>query len=356
MDKYQLSINARFLTQPLTGVQRYSLELLKALDDLIEPGQAVAYCPPGSRMTVEWKNIQLKEGGWLKGNLWEQLDLPRLIRGTMLFSPANIGPFFKRHQVVTIHDMSVFAHPEAYTWTFRMKYTNIYRRMARVANHIITTSEFSKRELQQWLNLAPERISVTYEGREHLERIPADTRVMERLSLGVKPFFVVVGSNSPHKNLKVVLEANTLMDQDRYEIVLIGGDFSRVFQSTHLKLPPNIKKVGYLSDQELKGLYCESKALIFPSLYEGFGLPLVEAMTCSCPVICSDIPSSREVCGEAALFFDAEKPEDLANKLGNILETPNLVGELKERGTLQSRNFSWAKTAQETKQILEKYL
>ena len=350
-----LFLNARFLTQPLTGVQRYSLELLNALDGLFQPGQAIAYCPRGPKMKVGWKNIRLKESGWFKGNLWEQLDLPRIIRGTLLFSPANIGSFFKRHQVVTIHDASVYAYPEAYTWAFRWKYKIIYERMARVADQIITVSEFSKRELQHWLNLVPERISVTYEGREHIERITADSRVLDRLALGAKPFFIVVGSNSPHKNLKVVLSANALLDQDRYEIVMIGGDFSRVFHSTHLDLAANIKKTGYLSDEELKALYCNSAGLIFPSLYEGFGLPLVEAMTCNCPVLCSDIPSSREVCGEAALYFDAEQPEDLADKLEMILDNPALAETLKERGAQRSRKFSWLKTAQETKQILEKY-
>jgi glycosyltransferase involved in cell wall biosynthesis len=351
-----LSLNARFLTQPQTGVQRYSLELLNALDEILEPGLAVAYCQSGFNTKVSWKNIRLTEGGWFKGNLWEQIDLPRLSRGSMLFSPANVGPFFQRQQVVTIHDASVFSNPDSYNWTFRLKYQITYQRMASIANHIITTSEFSKTELQHWLKLMPDQISVIYEGREHFERIAADTSVMERLSLEVKPFFIMVGSNSPHKNLKVVLAANELLDKKRYEIIWVGGDFSRVFRSTNLEFAPNIKKVGYLSNQELKALYCEAAGLIFPSLYEGFGLPLVEAMTCSCPVICSDIPSSREVCGEAALFFDPKQPEDLANKLGMILNSPILIGELKERGELQSRNFSWMKTAQQTKQIFERYL
>ena len=302
------------------------------------------------------KYIQMKDGSLFTGNFWEQFELPLLSRGTVLFSPANIGLFLKRYQIVTIHDASVFAHPEAYTLLFRLKYKSLYRTMARTADHIITVSEFTKIELQKWLYLAPGRISVTYEGREHIDRIPPDNKVMKRLSIGVKPYFIVVGSHSPHKNLKVVLEAAALLNHDNYEIVVVGGDYSRVFKSTHLESTPNIKKVGYLSDEELKALYVEAAGIIFPSLYEGFGLPLIEAMSCSCPVICSDIPSSREVCREAALFFDAEKPEDLANKLAMVMNNSTLIGELKERGVLQSRNFSWMKTAQETKQILDRYL
>jgi glycosyltransferase involved in cell wall biosynthesis len=158
------------------------------------------------------------------------------------------------------------------------------------------------------------------------------------------------------KNLKLVLKANALLDQSRYEIVLIGGDFLRVFQSTHMEFAPNIKKAGYLSDEELKALFCNALGLIFPSLYEGFGLPLVEAMTCSCPIICADIPSTREVCENAALFFDAKRPDDLAMKISMILDDPTLVLDLKERGVVRSRFFSWTKTAQETKQILERYI
>jgi glycosyltransferase involved in cell wall biosynthesis len=152
------------------------------------------------------------------------------------------------------------------------------------------------------------------------------------------------------------MKANALLDQNKYEIILIGGDFPSVFKSTQTELAPNIKKAGYLSDEEVKALYCNATGLIFPSLYEGFGLPLVEAMTCSCPIICADIPSSREVCATAALFFDGKKPDDLAMKLGMILDNSTLILELREKGRLRSGFFSWTKTAQETKLILDRYL
>lgn len=106
-----------------------------------------------------------------------------------------------------------------------------------------------------------------------------------------------------------------------------------------MEFAPNINKTGYLSDEELKGLLCNASGLIFPSLYEGFGLPLVEAMTCSCPIICADIPSTREVCDNSVLFFDAKSPEDLAMKIGMLLDNPPLVLDLKERGIVRSRFF-----------------
>ncbi len=350
-----LSINARFLTQPQTGVQRYSLELLNALDDILSPGQAIAYCPPVTGLLVGWKNIQLRAEGWFRGNLWEQIDLPWLSRGTLLFSPSNIGPMFKRHQVVTIHDTSVFAYPQAYTWSFRLKYQVIFRWIARNADQLITVSEFSKHELHHWLGVPLDKISVTYEGHEHIEQTFPEKAVHERFSLGPLPFFIVVGSNSLHKNLKVVLAANELVDQDKSQIALVGGDFSKVFQASHITLAKNVKRYGYVSDINLRMLYSNAIALIFPSLYEGFGLPLLEAMACSCPVICSDIPPAHEVCGDSALYFDPGNPQDLSKKMQVILDQPALVNQMKRKGLSQSGNFSWEKTARVTKQILERY-
>ncbi|MHC1732041.1 MAG: hypothetical protein AB9888_08455 [Bacteroidales bacterium] len=137
-----LTLNARFLTQPLTGVQRYSLELLNALDLLVQPGQARALVPSGERMATAWKNIPLLQAGRLGGNLWEQLDLPRLCGGHWLFSPSNIGPYGYTPQVVTIHDANVFVFPQAYSRLFRWKYQLTFRRFAHSAAHIFTDSSF----------------------------------------------------------------------------------------------------------------------------------------------------------------------------------------------------------------------
>ena len=351
-----LSINARFLTQPQTGVQRYSLEVLNALDGLLEPGEAVAYCPPVKRINVPWKNIQLHAAGRFRGNRWEQIDLTWLSRGSLLFSPANIGPILKHHQVVTIHDTSVFAFPQAYTFAFRLKYQNVFRCMARTAKHVFTVSDFSKRELQHWLQLPPECISVVYEGNEHLDKSPADSGVLERLLLAGKPFFIVIGSNSLHKNLQVVLEANKLLAHGQYDIVVITGDYSQVFQPTHLEWAGNVKRCDYVTDHELGDLYHHALGLIFPSLYEGFGLPLVEAMANSCPVICSDIPSSREVCAESALFFDPLEPRELSAKMQMLMNQPGLRADMIASGLERSQGFSWKKAAQEIKLVLDRYI
>ena len=344
-------VNARFLNQPLTGVQRYCMEMLKALDESVDPGQAIALCPAPLINGPDFKNIRIQIGPRMNGNLWEQLYLPWKTRGALLFSPANVGPYFKKRQIVSMHDMSVFACPDAYTAKFRCKYRLLFKRLAKSAGRILTVSEFSKREIQKYLGVPPEKITVTYEGREHIERIAADAHILDRLDINANPFFLVVGSLSRHKNLQVLLAANALLDQSRYQIVLVGAGNAKIFQPAPIQPAGNLIMPGRLTDGELKALYQNAAALVFPSLYEGFGLPLLEAMACGCPVLCSDIPSSREVCADAALYFDPRSTDELADKMRGFLEQPELVLRLREAGRLRAKDFSWKKTGESTLKI-----
>ena len=338
-------INARFLNQPLTGVQRYCVEILRELDALAQPGQFIALCPTPPSLPVDLRNIELRIGPRLNGNLWEQLYLPWKTRGALLFSPANVGPYFKKRQIVTMHDMSVFACPDAYTAKFRFKYRTLFKRLANSAERILTVSEFSKGEIQKYLGVPPEKITVTYEGCEHMTRIPAESGILQRLGLGGKPFFLVVGSFSRHKNLRIALDANALLDHSEFQLVLVGSGNPKIFSPTPLPETPNLVLPGRLTDSELKALYQHASALIFPSLYEGFGLPLLEAMACGCPVLSADIPSSREVCADAALYFDPRKPQVLANNMTRILGQPTTRTHMRKAGRQRAGAFSWKKTA-----------
>ena len=347
-----LFINARFLNQPLTGVQRYSLEILRELDSLAQPGQFIALCPLPPSLPVQLRNIELRVGPRLNGNLWEQFYLPWKTRGALLFSPANVGPFFKKHQVVVMHDMSVFACLDAYTAKFRFKYRLLFKRLAKSAERILTVSEFSKREITRCLGVPPEKITVTYEGWEHMTRIPAESGILQRLGLGGKPFFLVVGSFSRHKNLRVALDANALLDSSEFQLVLVGSGNPKIFQPTPIQPAGNLVMPGRLTDGELKALYQHATALIFPSLYEGFGLPLLEAMACGCPVLCADIPSSREVCADAALYFDPRKPEVLANTMTRILGQPALRMRMRKAGRQRVGAFSWSQSARQLSELI----
>ena len=359
LSRQTILINGRFLEQPVTGVQRYAREVLGSLDDLLESGwidrerfQLVCLASRAARAVPDWKWIRVEIVGRWTGNLWEQVDLPRAARGQLCFSPANVGPFFLSGQVVTIHDTSVFAIPQAYSLPFRWKHRVLYNRLGQTARMILTVSEFSKRELARWCGLPTGRIRVIPEGREHILRIPADSTVFERLKIGLKPYFLCVGSNSPHKNFGVVLDALSRLKHKDFEVIIAGGDFSRVFQSPTRIMPENARRVGYLQDAELRALYQNAAGFIFPSLYEGFGLPPLEAMTCGCPVLCSNATSLPEVGGDAVLYFDPLNADELARLMEQLAAEPGLQSALRQKGARRAEQFSWQATARATWEAL----
>lgn len=351
-----ITINGRFLVSPVTGVQRYARELCAALDRLLQSDAAAeevtCLVPPDYAGQEGWSRIAVRRVGRRRGNLWEQIDLPRAARGRLLFSPANIGPYFHDQQVVTIHDASVFTFPRAYSFTFRMKYRLIYRRMARIAQKIITVSEFSKHELMRTCGMREAQFAVIPEGSEQFACTPADETILQKAGLEGKAYFLGVGSQSPHKNMQGLISAFRTLDRPEVELVLVGGAFGRVFQTAELALPARARHLGYVSDGALRALYQHALGFVFPSFYEGFGLPVLEAMTSQCPVVCSTAASLPEVGGDAVLYCDPADPADIARQMRALLDDPALRQSLASRGALRAQGFTWDAAARQTWEIL----
>jgi glycosyltransferase involved in cell wall biosynthesis len=352
-----LFVNGRFLTQPLTGVQRYAFELLREIDALLGeaetwPGLSViCLVPPGEVRNQAWKRIKVRQVGFQQGNLWEQVDLPLFLRGRFLFSPTNIGPWWCANQAVTFHDASTFAMPEAYSQMFQLKYRLIFRRLVHTARMILTDSRFSQTELSHYLGAPVERFFPIPLGGNHLSEILPDLTVLERHGLNKKSYLLTVASQSPHKNFGRILQAARTLKT--VEFVAAGGSFSKVFQhSSFDPIPANVHILGYVNDQELKALYENALGFIFPSLYEGFGLPVLEAMQSGCPVLCSSAASVPEVAGEAALYFNPLDAHEMTAKLEQFLLDRSLQDDLRARGFAQAREFTWEKTARQTLNLL----
>jgi glycosyltransferase involved in cell wall biosynthesis len=290
-----------------------------------------------------------------RGNLWEQIDLPYHTQGKMLFSPANTGPFYVSNQILTFHDASVFAMPEAYSLAFRAKYWFIFKNLVRTARLILTDSRFSQQELARYLKVPAERFLVITLGGDHLQATQPDSDILQKTGLSTGTYLLTVSSQSRHKNFGCVLEAARLV-KSRVDFVTVGGSFQQVF---HHKgkieaktLPPNIHALGYVNDNQLKALYENALGYIFPSLYEGFGLPVLEAMSCACPVLCSNAASLPEVGGEAALYFDPLDANSLADVIERFLSDPTLRSNIQARGLKQAARFTWEKTAHQTLKAL----
>lgn len=345
-------LNGRFLIQPATGVQRFTRQLLDALDRLLQAedpciaGQRwTCLVPPASAVVSPWRRIAVREVGRLHGNLWEQIDLLLATRGQRLADLGNMGPLLKPGQAVVFHDASVFAFPQAYSIPFRLKHQLGLRLLGRTARHIFTVSAFSRQEIARYAGLDPRKIHVLHEGCEHILTHPPEPGILERHGLVGRPYLLVVSNLSPHKNLAGLVQALQHIPNPAFEVVFAGITYAPVFQLGAPSLPTAIRQVGQVSDGELRALYEGATGFIFPSLYEGFGLPPLEAMACGCPVIVSRTASLPEVCGPAALYCDPHDPPDMAAQIQRLMTDPALRADLRQRGMERAAAFNWTETA-----------
>jgi glycosyltransferase involved in cell wall biosynthesis len=349
-------INGKFLSSQVTGVQRYALELFRQMDVILQEQEyqqlrVICLAPPDARLRPDWQTIELRRVGFNPGNLWEQLDLPIYARGQLLFSPANTGPLFYSKQVITFHDAAVFAVPAAYSPLFRAKYSIIFQVLARIARLMLTDSLFSQRELSHYLGVPEQRFRVIPLGGDHLSAISVDTRILEKHKLTRNSYLLLVASQSLHKNFaRVLLAADQIRATQPADVAFAAaGGSNIIFQQTEAQsLRPNVRMLGYVNDSELKALYENALGFIFPSIYEGFGLPILEAMNCGCPVLCSTAASLPEVAGSAALYFDPNNVAELTALIKQFLREPGLRSDLQVQGREQAKAFSWEKTARIT--------
>jgi glycosyltransferase involved in cell wall biosynthesis len=331
-------VNLRTLGYRVTGVQRYLLGLLPHM-----PAELDSVKPP-----------RALQG--LKGHLWEQLYLPTQLRRRLLWSPGNTGPIGVGRQVLTVHDAASLDHPEWFERKFALWYAALLPRLIRKVRAIITVSRFSKERIIHLTGVEPERVHVISNGVDKRFR-PADPEAVKPVRTRFNldgPYILFVGSLEPRKNLKTLFEAWKLANSDGATLAVVGasGHLFPKFQPD--SLPGRVRLLGCLEDDVLQMLYSGATGFIYPSIYEGFGLPPLEAMACGCVVAVSDIPAHREVCGGAAIYFDPFSPEDLATKLEWIL---NLDGApraaLVERGLRRAALYTWESAAAKTWRVLE---
>lgn len=348
-------INGRFLTQAVTGVQRVGCEVLRALDDLIQQNeidgrhyQFSLAVPPGCEPDLQPRHIPIEIVGrpGIKGQVWEQTALARHQPRALLLSMGNVGPLFRSNQVVVIHDASVYAVPSAYSLAFRSWYRFVLRRLGRSVQRVITPSHFSSTELVRRAGLPPDRLRVVALGADHLNAIEPDNSVFVRRRVGPEPYILAVSTAAPHKNLEAALQALLHLRKivPELELVGVGGSFPAIFASDSSRLP-QMHRIGYVSDAELKALYQRAQCFVFPSWYEGFGLPPLEAMAVGCPVVVSRAASLPEVCADAALYCDPHDPSSVAEAVGRVLADPTLGDHLRAVGRSHAARFSWRDTA-----------
>jgi glycosyltransferase involved in cell wall biosynthesis len=348
-----ITVNGRFLTRAPTGVDRFAAELLRAWLPRVRGTHSIQTLMPANSEVKETHGLDLEPVGVgaLSGHAWEQLELPRHSGSSMLLNLCNTGPVARRRQLVVLHDAGTIANPATYSLPFRSWYRWMFGGLMRRAGIVATVSKFSAGELMKRVGGRAEGIELIHGAGDHILRARADTRVIDRLGLAHQPYVLAVGNRTPNKNFTGVARAAALLGDLGYKVVAAGGSNARVFNGVELDNQALVL-AGYVTDGELRALYEGAACFVFPSLYEGFGLPPLEAMLCGCPVIVSDRASLPEVCGQAALYCNPDDPIDIADKLRRVLTSYSLQQELREAGRERAREFSWGRAATQLEELL----
>ena len=337
-------INARFLTQAVTGVQRYAEQISLALKRLRD--DVVFVTPHDIHSHAIAEALQARCIGRLRGHLWEQIDLPRYLRqqgNPLLVSLCSTGPVFYANQIATHHDITYVRFPATYSWQFRTAYRLMTPLLLARVRTLLTPSEFSKGEISRFYKIDPDRIlTIPNAVIEHFR--PDPQAQVER------PYLLAVSSPSVHKNFARMIQAFlSLRGQPDLQLHIVGsthGLFAEPDLQRLASRDPRIRFLGRLDDQELLTQYQGATAFVFPSLYEGFGIPPLEAQACGCPVLAARAASIPEVLRDSALYFDPLDIGQMAAAMQRILHDPALRQSLRRQGLANVERFSWQRSAQ----------
>jgi glycosyltransferase involved in cell wall biosynthesis len=371
-----IAVNAHLLAHTRTfrraGVSHYIEQLLKHLALVDHSNQYSLYTTHG----VDAASLGLPPRFRVRSSIfptinprvripWEQGLAPLLLRqhGADLFhGTLNVAPFgCPVPRIITIHDLAFIRFPQTFR-SYNRTYLDLATRVsARQSAYILAVSEHTKREVVGLLGIPPERVIVTYDAaRAHFR--PPDPAALEafrtRHSLP-EQFVLYVGTLEPRKNLLTLLEAYSQVARQSQVPLLIGGGkgwmFAPIFKRVEaLQLREQVHFVGYLEEEELPLWYAAATLFVFPSLYEGFGMPPLEAMSCGTPVVTSNSSSLPEVVGQAGVMVSPTDDSALAEAILRLLQDATLRDELRERGFAQARAFSWRTTAERTLAVYER--
>ena len=344
MQNNVIQINGKFLSRDITGVERYANSLI---NEFISLGFKFNILKPKDSFIVgKYQNI------------WEQF-IPYKMNGNLLFCPTNTGPINYKNKILTLHDAAVLSHPEWFSKYYSTIRKIMIPKLINSSLKIITVSDFSKNHICDRLNIDETKIEVIHNGVdiEKFKPMGISNKVLKKYNLE-KPFLLSVGSIEPRKNLKRIINSWMKLPKiyrDEFDLIIIGKKNEK-FRETFIQEDNSIKNLGYVSDDDLITLYSMAHIFLYPSLFEGFGLPILEAMSCGAPVITSNYSALPEVGGNSVLYVDPKNEDNIASKIAELLDNDDMQKDLKIKGIEQSKLFSWNSSAKKTIKLLNKYI
>lgn len=344
----EIIISGKFLVAPMSGIPRYAREIILNLDKIVSPGEISIIVPKGYKDSIDLMNIDIVEKS-KKYIGWDFFVVERYARKrkALYVSFSNNGGFYKK-SLVCLHDMRPFTwKEEKFTFkTMKLKIKLYITSLLSIlySRAIITISEFSKNQITSYFKLKNKPFEIVYPGWEHLNRIE-NTDIEVDNNFSDKDFFFSISSIAPHKNFKWVIEI--AKNHPHYNFVIAGKIYKELWNvDFDVEKYKNIFYLGYITDEKMKTYLSKCKALLFPSFYEGFGIPPLEALALNKPSIVADIPVLREVFGDTVYYID---PNDYNISLDEVmlgtLDCPNEV----------LTNCSWEKAASQCLDLFRKY-
>lgn len=365
-----IAIDAHSVGTGLAGNETYITNLIEALAALDTQNRYTLYVTKRAaleRFNHRWPHVSVRRTLPHTPFVRIPLTFPFELRRRpvdLLHVQFTAPPFAPCPVVSTIHDLAFEHLPETFNRRSWMQLRLTVRRTARTAAHIITPSEFSRRDLIETYNVAPERITVTLEAAApHFRPAPADAITAVKRRYGISGDYVLaVGSIQPRKNLVRLVRAYSDLRRSRSQanlpqLVLVGkrawlyGETLRAVE--HSGVAANVIFTGYVPEQDLPALYTGALCFVYPSYFEGFGLPPLEAMSCGTPVIAGDRTSLPEVVGDAGILVDPFDTDAIGAGLARLIDDETLRATLSQRGLERAARFDWRETARRTLQVYE---
>ncbi len=353
------------------GISEYAFELLKQFSSLkTEDIEFVVYLKEKPRADMPKESSLWKYRIVGPKKLWTQIGLPFDLfthspRPDVFFTPTHYSPRFSPVKTaVSIMDLSYIHFPELFKKSDLYQLQNWSKYSILKAAKVFTISNFSKDDIIKEYKLPSEKVVVTHLGLKMKTDVAApkeeEKEVLQKFDLN-RPFILFVGTIQPRKNLQRLIQAfGKIKKSNEYpklQLTIVGKKgwlFEDILEEPQkLGISDSVRFLEFVSDKELEVLYKNAEFFVLPSLYEGFGLPVLEAMSFGCPVITSNVSSLPEAAGDAALYVNPENIDDIAEKMGKLLKDNALKNELREKGYKQVKKFSWEKTARETLSVLQ---